>query len=386
MARWHKAILLALAAVLWMGWFSPAIYDSDFWWHLKTGQYIAEKHALPVPDPFAFTTAGAVSAYPGEPLTRHFNLTHEWLAQVVFYLVWRIAGFGGVVLFRAFLLSACCGLVGLVAYRRCLSFYWALAAAFAAATMARPFALDRPYLITFLFLAATMAILEFKRWLWLLPPLFLVWANCHGGFFLGWVVLGAYGVEALLGRRRAALWWSAAALLISGVNPNGFRIPLILMYYRNSYLTSRLQEWARPRWWVVNEFTVLLFGAALVLLWARRRVRPADWLLFAAFAAAALTAQRNVFLIGLLAPILIASYFPWKPSLPPVTPFAAALVLMGGAIAASAGSFFQLRAAEWKYPAGAADFLLQHRVTGPIGRHSHHRERRQVAIVVQQQV
>jgi hypothetical protein len=138
------------------------------------------------------------------------------------------------------------------------------------------------------------------------------------------------------------------------------------MYYRGSYLTSRLQEWARPRWWVVNEFTVLLFGAALLLLWARRRVRLADWLLFAAFAAAALTAQRNVILIGLLAPILIASYFPWKPSLPPMAPFAAALILLGGGIAASAGSFFQLRAAEWKYPAGAADFLLRHHVTGPI--------------------
>jgi hypothetical protein len=232
--------------------------------------------------------------------------------------------------------------------------------------MARPFALDRPYLFTFLFLTATIAILEFNRWLWLLPPIFLVWANCHGGFFLGWVVLAAYGIEALLRRQRPVLWFGAAAILISGLNPNGFRIPLILMYYRNSYLTSRLQEWARPRWWVVNEFTLLLFGTALVLLWARRRVRLPDWLLFAAFAVAALSAQRNIILIGIWAPILIASYFPWKPALPPVAPFAAALLLMLGAIAASAGSFFQLRAAEWKYPAGAADFLLRHHIPGPI--------------------
>ena len=42
-ARWRPAILLALTAVLWMGWFSPEIYDSDFWWHLKTGQYIVEQ-------------------------------------------------------------------------------------------------------------------------------------------------------------------------------------------------------------------------------------------------------------------------------------------------------------------------------------------------------
>ena len=48
-----------------------------------------QNHALPVPDPFAFTTAGAGEAYPGEAITRHFNLTHEWLAQALFYLVWR---------------------------------------------------------------------------------------------------------------------------------------------------------------------------------------------------------------------------------------------------------------------------------------------------------
>jgi hypothetical protein len=102
------------------------------------------------------------------------------------------------------------------------------------------------------------------------------------------------------------------------------------------------------------------------MLWARRRVRPVDWLLFAAFAAAAFSAQRNTILIGLEAPIVIVSYFPWKRTLPPLVPFAASLLLIGGGILASAGSFFQLRAAEWRYPAGAADFLLAHHVTGPL--------------------
>jgi hypothetical protein len=364
--RWQTAILLGLTALLWMGWFSHEIYDSDFWWHLKTGRYIVENHALPVPDPFAYTTATAPSAYPNEPLNRHFNLTHEWLVEVTFYLVWKTTGFAGIVLLRALLLTAFCALGGWIVYNRTGSFYWALAAAFATATMVRPFALDRPHIITFVCLAATIAILESNRRLWLLPPLFLIWANSHGGFFLGWIVLGAYGVDAVRKRNRGAIVWSAAAFLVSGLNPNTFRIPLILFYYRNSYLTSRLQEWARPRWWVVNEFTVLLFGAALVLIWARRRVRISDWLLFVTFAAAALTAQRNTFLIGLLSPILIATYFPWKPRLPQMAPFAAAGLLIGGTIVLSAGDFFQLRAAEWKYPAGASDFLLQHHVTGPI--------------------
>jgi hypothetical protein len=366
-------VAAALAVVLWFGWFSPEIYDSDFWWHLKTGQYMVENRTLPVPDPFAFTTAGAGEAYAGEAVTRHFNLTHEWLAQVLFYLVWRASGFAGVVLFRATLLAGFCGLVGLVAWRRCAGFYRSLAAACAAAGMAIGFALDRPYLITFLLLAATIAILEYRRFVWLLPPLFLVWANCHGGFFLGWLVLAAYCAEA---------WWkrsgdapslsmvSALSVLLSGVNPNGFRILQVLLYYRGSSLTRNLLEWARPAWFSFSEFTVLWLAAALLMLWAWRRVRLVDWILFPAFAAAAFSAQRNTILVGLIAPIAIVSYLPWKPkwsrALPAMAPFAASLVLIGGAMAASWGSFFQLRAAEWRYPSGAADFLLAHHVEGPI--------------------
>src|SRR5580692_2561872 len=157
-SRWFPAIAAALAVILWLGWFSPEIYDSDFWWHLKTGQYIVQTHRLPTPDPFAFTTASAGEFYPGEATTRYFNLTHEWLAQVMFYLVWRIGGFAGVAVFRALLLAGFCALTGLIAWRRCGGFYRALAAACMAGAMAIRFALDRPYLITFLLLAATIAI------------------------------------------------------------------------------------------------------------------------------------------------------------------------------------------------------------------------------------
>ena len=318
-SRWFPVVAAVCTVVLWLGWFSPESYDSDFWWHLKTGQFVAENHALPVPDPFAYTTAGAGEAYAGEAVTRHFNLTHEWLAQVLFYLVWRVGGFGGVVLFRAAILAAFCSLIGLVAWRRCGGFYRSLAAACAAAGMAIRFALDRPYLITFLLLAATIAILEYRRWLWLLPPLFLIWANCHSGFFLGWLVLAAYSAEALghgSGNRRRLWTVSAVSVLLSGINPNGFRIFQVLLYYRASSQTRNLLEWAPPAPLAFNEFTVLWLGAALLMLWAWKRVRLVDWILFAAFAAAAFTAQRNTILIGLIAPIVIVSYLPWKRAIP----------------------------------------------------------------------
>jgi len=78
-------------------------------------------------------------------------------------------------------------------------------------------------------------------------------------------------------------------------------------------------------------------------------------------------AFRNEMLIGLLAPVLIASYFPWKRRLPLVASYAAAATLLAAVVWGSArGSYFQLRAAEWRYPVGAAKFLRDHRITASL--------------------
>jgi hypothetical protein len=365
-SRRLPALLATLSALVLLGWFSREVSDPDTWWHLKTGQYILENRNLPVPDPFSYTTGTGTPA-PGELTMRYFNLTHEWLAQVIFYLVQSTAGFPGLVLLRASMLAGFCAIAGLLAWRRSGSFYLALGAALAAAAVARYYLADRPFQFTFFLLAVTVAVLEFRRPLWLLPPLFLLWANLHGGYFLGWVALGAYCAEALLLRTGARRLWIASALAVvaSGVNPNGYGVPRILLLYRNSALQSSLLEWHPTALWPPDAFGILLVTAAAVLIWQRRRTRPADWLLFLPFAAASLIAVRNTILIGFLAPILIAAYVPWKPRLPRLAAAAATaslVVVLAAGIAR--GTMFQLRAAEWRYPAGAADFLLAHNITG----------------------
>ncbi len=370
---WLRRLLPIVCALLLIGLFSGEIADPDFWWHLKTGQYLAEKHSLPVPDPFAYTTALAKPVYSGEERTREFNLTHEWLAQLLLYGVYAMGGFPAVVVARALMLTAFCAVAGLVVYWRRGDFMAALLAAFAAATVAWDFAADRPFQVTFLCLALTLLLVETRRWLWLLPALFAVWANCHGGYFLGWVVLGAYAAEAVVRRRRDAemeyrrqLWLvSVLCVLVCGLNPNGWKVFAVLADYRESFLTNKLLEWTPPSLWPPQAFSVLLLGALAALLWARGKARPADWLLFAVFTLAALSAQRNVILIGLLAPILIASYAPSKLRFPVWGEFGVLLLATAGlAAGVERGSFFQLRATDWRYPAGAANFLEVNHIQG----------------------
>ncbi len=373
--QWLHAATLLLAAACLLGLFSSEIADTDFWWHLKTGQYIAQHHALPAPDPFAYTSASA-PAYAGEAQVRHFNLTHEWLSQVLMFVVQQVAGFPGIVVVRALLLAALCGLAGFLAARLASSFAAGIAASFAAASVVLSFAADRPGVVSFLGVAVFVMLMELRRGWWALPALALIWANCHGGFFLGWVVLLAYCAENLWRHFRGEadpesrrLWLvTACSIAVSGLNPNGFGVVSTLFAYRRSVLTTNLIEWQPPRLWgAPYGFDILLYGAAIALLLSWRKVRPAHWMLFLAFAGASLAAFRNIALIGFLAPVLIAAYFPLRAQLPRIPVWPLPILLVAGlAVELSADRFFQFHVAEWTVPDGAAQFLIDHQVTGPL--------------------
>jgi hypothetical protein len=360
------AALVAVCAVFLLGLFSTEMSDPDSWWHLATGRYIVQQHRLPATDPFAYTTAGAPLAT-DEVSVRRFNLTHEWLAQAVWYGIQTAGGFAAVVLWKALLLTLLCGLTGYVARRRTGSWLWGAAAALAAAALAVEFAHDRPSILSYVFTAAFIAILEDRRRVWLLPVLSLVWANCHGGFFLGWIVCGAYAADALVRRapdRNRILIAGAAAVLSSGINPNGFATLATVLAYRHSPMQATLIEWSRADLWgTPYAFDLLLYGAAISLLLAWRKVRISDWILFAAFSAASLMAFRNEMLMGVVAPFLIATYAPKRAVPVRYVALTATLLLAAATIWQTVrGNFFQLRAAEWGYPAGAADFLREHHI------------------------
>jgi len=420
-SRWLRVLVLACATVVLLAVFSHAFGDADGWWHLKTGQYIVQQHRLPVPDPFSFTTEMGQPLYPEEPMIRHFNLTHEWLSQAIFYAAYAVGGFGGVVALRTLLLFSFCALAGLLTYRRTKEFYWAVAAGLAAANVIDVLAVERPHIFTYVLLAATLLILERGRPLWLLPPLFLFWANCHGGFVLGWVALGGYCAQAVWlrwrGRPRAderrLLSVTACSVLAAGLNPNGFRIFQVLASYRRSGMQASILEWQPPHYGELSVYTVLLYSGALCLLWAGRRARLVDWLLFALFAVASVSALRNGFLIALAGPVIVAAYFPWKRAMAWVgqglllalaistywnmggagqwmKPLAVAAALAavcflaargrmriaeaGVAVALACAAYaqsaspraFRFIAGEDFWPQGAADFMLAHRIAGPM--------------------
>jgi hypothetical protein len=128
-----------------------------------------------------------------------------------------------------------------------------------------------------------------------------------------------------------------------------------------------LWEWQRPPLWPPASFSVLLACAASVLLWARRQVRPVDWLLLIVFGGAAFTALRNIILAAVVAPLLIVTYMPWNRRAPVALEYAVAIITLTiAAVSVIQGRAFQFRGAEWKYPARAADFVLANHIDVPM--------------------
>jgi len=156
--------------------------DPDLWWHLRSGEYVVE-FGIPDHDPgFSFTAADQ----------KWFM--HEWLSDVVVYLIHQSVGLWGLSLVFAAVVAVTFALMYWTSVGRP---YLAGFIAFWGLVATAPFVNARPQMLNILFAAAFVTIVErFKdghlshRWLWLLPALTVAWANAHSGFLLGIAILG----------------------------------------------------------------------------------------------------------------------------------------------------------------------------------------------------
>lgn len=323
-------VLLVLASIGSLATFRQT--DIDFWWHLKTGEIIAQTWSVPSADPYSFTVAGKAW------------IAHEWLWEVFVYWLVSFGGFGLAVAVSAIIVALTYGLLyrllrqfGLNEYAGGLVVFWA-------GVMAMRSMGVRPRELTALFLVVYLSRLLLYRegkvgQIWLLPCIMLIWVNAHGPFVLGLVVLGAFVLEALVEwfRRnrpfpshliRVALATVAACM----VNPSG---PAMLLYPFGYYLQgenpsfSQVTEFASPNFH--NPF-YWPFAASLLLFIVlkpadAKRWRLADMLLVVAFAFQALVSVRHVAVYAIIAAPYLGCLLrdnlrlarelqPLKPSLP----------------------------------------------------------------------
>jgi hypothetical protein len=314
------AVLFACPALLSVH--GAAVADPDIWWHLRTGEWIVQHHALPRVDYFSAPNAGK----PWQP--------YSWLFELLAFKCFQRFGLAGIVGYTASMLLA----VG-VASRHLVKrlqpdfILTTLLSATACYALLRLYT-PRPWLFTILFFVLELDILMHARktgktieLLWL-PVIFALWANLHIQFIDGLAVLGLALVEALLARRtlsvstRLRARWAFAALaasvLATLVNPFGWHI------YRVAYdlaaqpgIIDKIGELQALGFRQFTDFLLLALAmaAAFALGWDRHfRFFESGLFVFAAFVS--FRSQRDLWVMAFAATAILASTIVSRPETP----------------------------------------------------------------------
>ena len=308
---------------LWLGLLyagqTRMLRDPGTLWHTVVGEQMLQTGQLVHSDTFSFTQSG------------QDWIAQQWLGECAMALVHRLAGLDGLALAAVTLLA---GLFALLAGRFIRAgLPWpavTLLLMLIIAASSYHF-IPRPHLVTIALMAWTMALLcdvEAGRIspsrLLLLPPVFVLWTNIHGGVLGGiattfivmmaWLLRPAGGWHVEGDRKRPAsplmiavtLSLSFAAVL---VNPYGPSLPRVWLSLMNSDVLPRLIiEHAPLRLLSLEGLMFCLLSAAYVVVLAKtcRRGVRVTWLLPLVWLALAYSRIRHGPLFAVVAAVAMA--------------------------------------------------------------------------------
>ncbi len=297
------------------------IFTSDFGTHLALGRQIVQTRELTDREFLNYPSLGI-----GNP-----NM--EWGFEAILYLVYAAGGTYGVSFFVWAVIFAVCYFLHRATVLRGANPILAVVAIFAFSGFLRIRIQPRPEILTYLFIAFSIFLLtEYyfgrrKRLIYLFVPMFLVWANIHPTYLIGFVLCGAFFVDALaralwnreLGWDRVKSWAVppvvvvVLGIVVCGANPHGYQAilaPLKVISRGASggggsilMSISELTPVKGTGMFVYYKATVIFAAVSLVLGAMGRRVYLLDLFLFAITFKGSWDSARAVSMMGLfLAP------------------------------------------------------------------------------------
>ncbi|MEW6417902.1 MAG: hypothetical protein AB1480_07250 [Nitrospirota bacterium] len=304
--------------------FIKPVLDPDTTWHLKTGEYIFLNKTIPTSDPFSFADDPI-------PFIGKFILTQYWLSQILFFLIYKIYGPFGLVVTGATIFTSIIVLLWYLIRNK--GFYVSLfiTGGFTFNVL-RDFSAIRPQIFTFLFATIVIFLIEkYKEkksinYLLPMPFLMILWANMHGGFIYGIVLILIYilseGIkyytcnkssmkppEPLSSKQLYYLvFFCIISILVSLINPNTYKAFLYAFTTHSRSLFYFVEEYQSPYKImkinpskVIYSFWFYLFIAMvmMIIFIKRRAFNPLFLLLFSI--APALISIRYIPLFSIVA-------------------------------------------------------------------------------------
>jgi len=255
--------------------------DADTGYHIRAGEYILENLKVPDHDIFSYIT-------PPIPWT-----AHEWLSEVIFALIHKVSGLSGLVVAMTIAIASVYSI--LLKFLRSSGMNIIVAALIVAlaAGASTIHWLARPHIFSLFLTLIWYIILDTYRvkkqnYLYLLPPLMVLWVNLHGGFIAGFMLLAVYITGNLLtaifvkeDRHRASnqmkilLMFFSFCLLAALLNPQGYKILLFpFTLTTNKFIMDNVSEWLSPnfhtdlRYEYMLLLMIFVFGISILKLTA----------------------------------------------------------------------------------------------------------------------
>lgn len=286
---------------------SNLLGDGDTGWHIRTGEWILQHHAVPTVDIFSFTKTG-------QPW-----FAWEWGWDVLAALVHQWAGISGIVFSHVALLCTVSALLFQFTRKVCNNGLVALTATAVAMQLSTIHWLARPHLLSWLFFLLLLRVLwdaenGHPRRLFCLPALVVVWTNIHGSFFVAplMAALSAIGLTATGRWRQSKPFWATTILcsIATLVNPYTWHVhEHIYRYLTDRKLLDSIQEFQSMSFhhFPAPALELFLLPLGAVVAWCFRRKDVSAGLALLLWAHMALVSARNVPLFGFVACPFIAA-------------------------------------------------------------------------------
>ncbi len=320
-------------------------HNGDFYLSLVSGRFIAH-HGFASHDPFATISQGGTW------------LNQQWLSELVFFRIAQALGPTGLTILYALLIAAPLG----VLLWLCRSKGWPMLVAIAAfyfpglLAVIHPRAAGFTVLIFSLLVALLLALWrersgagERRPW-WpglAILALFALWANLHGGFVAGLLLLALVTIGLVIDHRRGVpgslplsriaqlgLVAVLAAVTVTVATPLGAAIWSYLLSFQNQAISLASTEWQSALGSPLAVLYLVLAGCFAGWTWVRspRPRRVTTLLVTAGFLVFAGYSMRNVVFIGPVLALQVAWTAPNREAHTGVRP---PVALVGAAAAAA---------------------------------------------------
>jgi hypothetical protein len=213
----------------------------DLGWHLAAGDLIRDQGNIPFRDPWSFTAGDR----------QWYNIS--WLWDVIASVLFQYTNFSGLILFViacgavivGYLTSICLS-TGASTIAVCISVLSSCLLYPAFTSYPNIYLTAAPNISTMLFCVIFYGeCLKRTRW-FLLPAIMVLWANMHGGFLLGFLIIGIFCGAALLRRdwiNFKIYSFTGVGCFIAGfINPLGWHIyeglATVLGHFSQAYVTE----------------------------------------------------------------------------------------------------------------------------------------------------